>query len=88
MNNDDFRLIANPYLLKKNNRISNNNNKENYLYNLESLINKNYKIKIDNEFLKYINIKIDELILDYKREIFIKKFVDECIEKAIKNLIK
>ena len=87
MNNDDFRLIANPYLLKKNNKIS-NNNKENYLYNLESLINKNYKIKIDNEFLKYINIKIDELILDYKREIFIKKFVDECIEKAIKNLIK
>lgn len=87
MNNDDFRLIANPYLLKKNNKIS-NNNKENYLYNLESLINKNYKIKIDNEFLKYINIKIDELIIDYKREIFIKKFLDECIENAIKNLIK
>ena len=85
MNNDNLRLIANPYLLKKNN--NDKKIKDHYLYNLEDLINKKYKIQIDKELLKDINLNIDNKIIDYKREKFIKNFVNECIENAIKNLI-
>ena len=86
MNNDDLRLIANPYLLKKHD--NKNIKPDKYLDNLQKLITKKYKIQINDVLLKDIDEKIESLITNYNIEEVVSKFVNDCIENAIKNLIK
>ena len=86
MNNDDLRLIANPYLLKKHDNKDFKKTNQ-YLDNLQTLLSNEYKIQINDTLLDNINEKIEILITNYKIEEFAREFVNTCIENAIKNLI-
>jgi hypothetical protein len=80
---DDLRLIANPYLIKKNNDqniIHQNEDK------LKKFIGDYYNVEIDDIFYEKIKNKITDEIEEYKLKKFIYNFVDECIQSAISTL--
>ena len=82
---DDFRLIANPYLLssqdKKTTLI------ETYESQLKKIIELEYNIYIHPQLIERIQKNIDNEINDYKINKCVHEFIDACIEKAVKNLI-
>ena len=81
--NENFRLIANPYLIKKDINISNINNKELILKkNLENY----YKIDLNEDIYDNILSNINQLINDYKLKLFVSNFIDDCINNALSNL--
>ena len=80
---EGLRLIANPYLIKKNNDqniIHQNEDK------LKKFIGDYYNIEIDDIFYEKIKNKITNEIEEYKLRNFISNFVDDCIESAISTL--
>ena len=80
---DGLRLIANPYLIKKNNDqniIHQNEDK------LKKFIGDYYNIEIDDIFYEKIKNKITNEIEEYKLKNFISNFVDDCIQSAISTL--
>ena len=83
--NENFRLIANPYLLKKNNNTNNNININKELIFKKNLEN-HFNIEFDEEFYIDILSNINQLIEDYKLKKFVSKFVNNCIENVLNNL--
>ena len=86
--NENFRLIANPYLLKKDiNKQNNINNKEN---NKENLLKQNienyFNMELEDKIYTDILLDIEKLINDYKLKIFVSNFIDDCIKNVISNL--
>ena len=83
--NENFRLIANPYLLKKDinkHNKHNNDNKENLLKkNIENYFNMELEDKIYADIL----LDIEKLINDYKLKLFVSNFIDDCIKNVISN---
>jgi len=77
MENKYLRIIANPYLLKKEHNNNNNNNK--YNKDIYNYISGKYE-KITNDDIQKIVILID----DY----FINKYVEEIIYDIIEDIIK
>jgi hypothetical protein len=83
---DDFRLIANPYLLSNQDK-----NKKTTIETYESQLNKiielEYNIYIHPQLSKTITKIIDNEINDYKINKYVHEFIDACIQKAVENLI-
>ena len=82
---DNFRLIANPYLLSKNvNQVSNT---DDYDTRLLKMIQEKYMIYIHPQLIQRIQLLIDNEINNYMIDKYVNDFIDDCIEKTIKNLI-
>ena len=83
---EDFRLIANPYLLRsqddKQNPII-----EKYESQLKKIIELKYNIYVHPQLIKTITTNIENEINEYKINKYVDEFIDDCIEKTIKNLI-
>lgn len=84
--NENFRLIANPYLLRKNNITINNININNKELILKKNLENHFNIEFDEEIYIDILSNINQLIEDYKLKKFVSKFVNNCIENALNNL--
>jgi len=82
---DDFRLIANPYLLSS--RDKKTTLIETYESQLKKIIELEYNIYIHPQLIERIQKNIDNEINDYKINKCVHEFIDACIEKAVKNLI-
>ena len=82
---DNFRLIANPYLLNKKPEIL--KDMKTYESQLKKIIELEYNIYIHPQLIKKIKINIDNEINNYKVDKYIDDFVDDCIEQTIHNLI-
>ena len=83
---DDFRLIANPYLLSNQDK-NKKTTIETYESQLKKIIELEYNIYIHPLLIKTITKNIDNEINDYKINKCVDEFIDDCIQKAIKNLI-
>ena len=72
---ENFRLIANPYLL---------NTKPS---NLTDIIELEYNIYIHPQLIEKIKINIDNEINNYIIDKYVNDLIDDCIEQTIQNLI-
>ena len=84
---NNLRLIANPYLLNKKKDINQVSNKNDYNTQLSKIIQDKYMIYIHPALIQKIQSLIDNEINDYIIDKHVNDFIDDCIEKTIKNLI-
>ena len=84
--NENFRLIANPYLLRKNNITINNININNKELIFKKNLENHFNIEFDEEIYIDILSNINQLIEDYKLKKFVSNFIDDCIKNVISNL--
>jgi len=82
---DNFRLIANPYLL--NTKPSNLTDMKTYESQLKEIIELEYNIYIHPQLIEKIKINIDNEINNYIIDKYVNDLIDDCIEQTIKNLI-
>ena len=82
---DNFRLIANPYLLNKKPEIL--KDMKTYESQLKKIIELEYNIYIHPQLIKKIKINIDNEINNYKVDKYVNDLIDDCIEQTIQNLI-
>ena len=80
---EDLRLIANPYLIKKNNELNIIHQNED---KLKKFIGDYYNVEIDDIFYEKIKNQLTNEIEEYKIKNFISNFIDECIQSAISTL--
>jgi hypothetical protein len=87
--NENFRLIANPYLLKKDINKHNKHNND-IINNKENLLKKNienyFNMELEDKIYADILLDIEKLINDYKLKLFVSNFIDDCIKNVISNL--
>ena len=82
---ENFRLIANPYLL--NTKPSNLTDMKTYESQLKEIIELEYNIYIHPQLIEKIKINIDNEINNYIIDKYVNDLIDDCIEQTIKNLI-
>jgi len=82
---DNFRLIANPYLLNKKPEIL--KDMKTYESQLKKIIELEYNIYIHPQLIKKIKINIDNEINNFKIDKYVNDLIDDCIEQTIQNLI-
>ena len=82
---ENFRLIANPYLL--NTKPSNLTDMKTYESQLKKIIELEYNIYIHPQLIEKIKINIDNEINNYIIDKYVNDLIDDCIEQTIKNLI-
>ena len=82
---ENFRLIANPYLLNKKPEIL--KDMKTYESQLKKIIELEYNIYIHPQLIKKIKINIDNEINNFKIDKYVNDLIDDCIEQTIQNLI-
>ena len=82
---ENFRLIANPYLLNKKPEIL--KDMKTYESQLKKIIELEYNIYIHPQLIKKIKINIDNEINNYIIDKYVNDLIDDCIEQTIQNLI-
>ena len=82
---ENFRLIANPYILNKKPEIL--KDMKTYESQLKKIIELEYNIYIHPQLIKKIKINIDNEINNFKIDKYVNDLIDDCIEQTIQNLI-